>query len=276
MCATIIIGPNNLFREGLSRILGGADFKILNAVSSVDGSFLEALVDHEDLLFIVDAGDNLPHLLEQIRLIKSHRESWRVVVLDNESQPAKAFPTYVAGANAYVANVASSAAFIKYLELVMLGETIMPGAFLPPMLDGKVGAEDGFRRDDGAPTSNAVTKEASPVTADSLSIRQLSAREKTILRCIIEGCSNKAIARKVAISEATVKVHVKSILRKFRVHSRTQAAIWGMSCGSALWGGSDSAAPLAPIVARSSASPQAATRRAIARETQLLTRSVRS
>ena len=71
--------------------------------------------------------------------------------------------------------------------------------------------------------------------ADNVSLRQLSAREKVVLRCIIGGCSNKAIARKIAISEATVKVHVKSILRKIRVHSRTQAAIWGMNCGLSVW-----------------------------------------
>jgi DNA-binding CsgD family transcriptional regulator len=58
---------------------------------------------------------------------------------------------------------------------------------------------------------------------------QLSTREKLILRCLIEGDSNKCIARKINIAEATVKVHVKAILRKIRVHNRTQAAIWGMN-----------------------------------------------
>jgi len=50
-----------------------------------------------------------------------------------------------------------------------------------------------------------------------------------ILRCLIEGNSNKSIARKIDIAEATVKVHVKAILRKIRVQNRTQAAIWGMN-----------------------------------------------
>ena len=53
-----------------------------------------------------------------------------------------------------------------------------------------------------------------------------------ILRCIIEGNSNKCIARKIDIAEATVKVHVKAILRKIRVQNRTQAAIWGINNGS--------------------------------------------
>ena len=52
------------------------------------------------------------------------------------------------------------------------------------------------------------------------------------MHCLIEGDSNKSIARKIDIAEATVKVHVKAILRKIRVQNRTQAAIWGMNNGS--------------------------------------------
>jgi two-component system nitrate/nitrite response regulator NarL len=61
---------------------------------------------------------------------------------------------------------------------------------------------------------------------------RLSARQQSILRCLVQGDSNKTIARKMAMAEATVKVHVKAILRKIRVHNRTQAAIWAMSNGS--------------------------------------------
>ena len=42
----------------------------------------------------------------------------------------------------------------------------------------------------------------------------------------MEGASNKAIARTLVITEATVKVHMKAILRKLRLQNRTQAAIW--------------------------------------------------
>ena len=49
------------------------------------------------------------------------------------------------------------------------------------------------------------------------------------MRCLIESDSNKCIARKIDITEATVKVHIKAILRKIRVQNRTQAAIWGIN-----------------------------------------------
>ena len=56
----------------------------------------------------------------------------------------------------------------------------------------------------------------------------LSERETQILRGLIEGQSNKTIARTLDIMEATVKVHVKAILRKTGVQNRTQAAIWAL------------------------------------------------
>ena len=68
--------------------------------------------------------------------------------------------------------------------------------------------------------------------ARNCSPRYLSARQQSILDCLIQGDSNKTIARKIAIAEATVKVHVKAILRKIRVKNRTQAAIWAIHQGS--------------------------------------------
>src|SRR5262249_6905338 len=68
--------------------------------------------------------------------------------------------------------------------------------------------------------------------AESSYASRLSARQQSILRCLVQGDSNKTIARKMAMAEATVKVHVKAILRKIRVHNRTQAAIWAISNGS--------------------------------------------
>jgi two-component system nitrate/nitrite response regulator NarL len=76
---------------------------------------------------------------------------------------------------------------------------------------------------------------------------ELSSREKCILCCIVDGGSNKDIARRVGIAEATVKVHVKAILRKIRLHNRTQAAIWALN-NAALLALTD-ARPLAVTVA---------------------------
>ena len=130
-----------------------------------------------------------------------------------------------AGANGYFVNVITCDRFIRSVELVMMGETIFPPAFLSFILDANrphlVEAAASDRN--GEPILFATEDATAPL---------LSPREKVILRCIIEGDSNKCIARKIDIAEATVKVHVKAILRKIRVQNRTQAAIWGINNGS--------------------------------------------
>ena len=101
----------------------------------------------------------------------------------------------------------------------MMGEAVVPTTFLPLFgtEDSRSGEDIRCADDD---EEILVTDDAAP---------QLSPREKLILRCLTQGDSNKSIARKIDSSEATVKVHVKAILRKIRVHNRTQAAIWGMN-----------------------------------------------
>ena len=60
----------------------------------------------------------------------------------------------------------------------------------------------------------------------------LSEREDQILRFLASGTRNKLIAHDLGISEATVKFHIRALLRKLGAANRTQAAIWGMQTRS--------------------------------------------
>jgi two-component system nitrate/nitrite response regulator NarL len=66
----------------------------------------------------------------------------------------------------------------------------------------------------------------------------LTAREMDILHLLVAGEPNKVIARRLSITEATVKVHLRSLLKKINAANRTQAAIWALHHGFA-----NSAAP---------------------------------
>jgi two-component system nitrate/nitrite response regulator NarL len=63
---------------------------------------------------------------------------------------------------------------------------------------------------------------------------RLSEREAQILDGLVRGHANKVIARSCDITEATVKVHMKSILRKIQVANRTQAAVWALEHGHSI------------------------------------------
>jgi len=62
----------------------------------------------------------------------------------------------------------------------------------------------------------------------------LTDREKEILQGLAQGLSNKLIARNLDITEATVKVHVKNLLKKLGFHSRLEAAVWAVGRGTKL------------------------------------------
>jgi two-component system nitrate/nitrite response regulator NarL len=228
--ATIVVGPCTLRREGLARILGAADFHIAASASSIDDQVLTTLPRRRpSILLIIDVGDDLSAAVRQVELFKKRYPAGRVAVLADHDQPSDIVQAFRAGANAYFIKVAPCDAFIKSLELVMLGETILPAAILSTIVDRA--DEDKTDHESAIDVRDVSSTAGDHLEAQSGDTPRLSTRERCILNCLIEGDSNKVIARKIDIAEATVKVHVKAILRKIRVHTRTQAAIWAMNKG---------------------------------------------
>jgi DNA-binding NarL/FixJ family response regulator len=225
-CFTIIlVGKSILLREGLARILQSANFRIVASVSCADDLLSSKLQPHHPLFLIVNTADDFDTALEQIELFRDQHPGSRIAIVADHYQLSELISAFRAGANGYFVDVTTCDVFIKSIELVMMGETIFPAAFLSLVLDPK-----GDRLGQGAPRDE--NDQAILDGTEDILAPQLSTREKLILRCLIEGGSNKCIARKIGIAEATVKVHVKAILRKIRVQNRTQAAIWGMNNGS--------------------------------------------
>jgi two-component system nitrate/nitrite response regulator NarL len=223
--ATVLVGSNALARDGLSRILRAASFRIAASVPCINDTSLNSLPHDQILLLVLDAGNALQEAIGQIELFKEHFPDGRVAVLASDYELTGVIAAFQAGANSYFLHVADAASFIKSLELVMMGETLLPPEILPLILDH----ED--------PGGGALVPDAEIASSIVLKpndgyVPQLSARENCILRSLTEGHSNKTIARKLNIAEATVKVHIKAILRKIRVHNRTQAAIWAVNHGS--------------------------------------------
>jgi len=80
---------------------------------------------------------------------------------------------------------------------------------------------------DGVSEKTASSRAATPV-ADAVE-RGPTDRQAMILKSLVNGDSNKVVARKLRIAEETVKVHMKRLLRRIGVKNRTQAAIWAMN-----------------------------------------------
>jgi DNA-binding CsgD family transcriptional regulator len=114
-----------------------------------------------------------------------------------------------AGANACFSGGVTRLVFLKSLELVMLGETLLPSTLL----------------------SSIGNREEAPVAepAEAGDTARLTAQEERILHGLVEGHPDKVIASKLGMAAATVKIRVQSILRKIGAHNRTQAAVWAIN-----------------------------------------------
>ena len=122
-----------------------------------------------------------------------------------------------AGAHGIVDTSGRLEAIIKKIELVLLGEQVFPTNVTLALLEAT------SQRSTLPPFR---TEETAILDGSSLKGRNLSEREKEILCLLQQGAPNKIIARHLNVSEATVKVHVKAILRKVGASNRTQAAMW--------------------------------------------------
>lgn len=230
---TAIVGPNPLLRESLSRFLQKSAFNIVGLASCIDELVPTTLPQDRAVLLIFDSCDHPGDACAQIERFRQDHPVGRIVVLANHCAPADIIRVLRSGANGYFATIATCDDFIKSLELVMVGQTILPSEGISSVLVRETtGACDVIGRSDNAQFEV-------PVLIDSKDMPQFSAREHYILWCLTEGSSNKMIARECDIAEGTVKVHVKAILRKIRVNNRTQAAIWALNNRSLVWPSED-------------------------------------
>jgi two-component system, NarL family, nitrate/nitrite response regulator NarL len=200
---TILIEPNRLFRQGLKHLLADTCFEVGAEFNTVELA-LEAgeTAGTPDLVIsgqpVKDEAD--------LRTLREVFPTARIVVLADDLSVDVLRAAMGGGADGFLIKTVSPEALIQSLQLVMLGEKVFPTNLAAMLLDMT------------AP---------SPLN----SVRGLSPREQEILQALVTGASNKMIANKLGITEATVKVHLKTLLRKIDVHNRTQAAIWAMNNG---------------------------------------------
>jgi two-component system nitrate/nitrite response regulator NarL len=217
--STILVCKNSMLREGLKHTLFGTRFAV-QSEAALDPSYTSEV---EPVLYIVDIHLHQGGTAEFVRGLKERHENARVVVLAEEFDLEGMMSIMQAGADGYCLSTVACEVLVKYFDLVMLGETVFPSAVL---LSNLTVSERAYRVERTVPTE---ATDNLPTISVGAPIRTLSSREAEILHCLMQGAPNKIIARKLEVAEATVKVHIKAILRKIRVTNRTQAAMWAVA-----------------------------------------------
>jgi len=212
---TALITDSPRLRSGLQHILQGTQFDLTDAVSAA-GSRRLRYFSPKPALVIVEVNQNTGRLHEIVKQVRERSPETRVVTLADQFDLEMVRLGYEAGVNGFCLAAIAPEVFLKSLELVMLGESVLPCGVLRSIIDrtpqaGRQPVQD----------AKVAGSKLSDVTAC-----KLSAREREILKLLMKGESNKIIARKLDITEATIKAHVKAILRKTGAANRTQAAIW--------------------------------------------------
>jgi two-component system nitrate/nitrite response regulator NarL len=207
-----VLGSRSLLRAGLVSLLSTIGFESIDADDINHLRSRTGIEPCSDMLILC-----LVRSAEDVTTAEREISAWeptaRIVFVVPKFDLDVMIECFAVGGCGYLLETISRDALRESLMLVRAGEKVFPSelASLIPTLMSKFGSPQ---------TRNLAPPES-----------ELSRREIEILQCLITGQSNKVIAKTLEIAEATVKVHVKRILRKAHVINRTQAALWGVATG---------------------------------------------
>ncbi len=212
----VLVDSNRLFCQGLSSLLQENGFAIVATGSNPEE------VRHQGATAEVVLFDAREGMGKAVSTLREACPKARVVLLTDTVDTRKLAEALEAGVDGCMLKDMSSQALAQSIRLVMLGEKVFPSSLATLLVNG------------GGVSHSATTGVAGR--------KGLSQREEQILRCLVRGDSNKMVANQLSITEATVKVHLKSLLRKINASNRTQAAIWAMGNGFSATNDSNTAA----------------------------------
>ena len=205
-----LVGGGALHREGLRQSLDPSQFVVM-----AEGRDFSSVLDlmskgATPRLVIADVGRLTEKDFEDLRRIRDAAPGCRIAVLSNELNLDDLGHVFRAGADGYLVSDLSREAFSLSLLVILIGQKVLPGSLAEVL------------------ASNYRDFVSSKLSNDQAN---LTDRERQILRCLLDGHSNKHIARVLDITEGTVKVHLKVLMRKISAANRTQAALWARSHG---------------------------------------------
>ena len=211
----LVIDDHPLFRKGLADLIGMAPTLRLVG-EAADGLAGLAQIDrlHPDLV-LLDLNMKGMDGMATLRAIKQRELDCRVIMLTVSDHEQDVVEALRAGADGYLLKDMEPEDILEHLREAAQGRLVVSPAIAELI-------------------ARALRADAPPLDHDAA---QLTAREAQILDLIAQGLTNKLIARRLAITPATVKVHIKHLLKKLHLRSRVEAAVWALQHGGLQHGG---------------------------------------
>lgn len=223
----LLIDDHALVRKGIGELLQSRGAQVVASVSSGEEGVRRAVELLPDVI-LLDVKMPEVNGIETVKRLRAAGVAAPVVMLTMSREDADLGAALRAGAQGYLLKDMEPEELLPALEAVLRGESVVAREM--------VGTLAGIVRDD-AGARPAASRPADPFA-------ELTPRELEILECVADGFSNKMIARALEITEGTVKLHVKAILRKLGMRSRVEAAVTAVEHGLGRNRGRPRSAPL--------------------------------
>jgi two-component system nitrate/nitrite response regulator NarL len=209
----LIVDDHPLFRRGVAQLLAmDPEIQVVGEAADQAGA-LALTRQHEPDLILLDLNLKGESGLDILAALKEEDASRRVVMLTVSDAPDDLMQAIRSGADGYLLKDMEPEDLLARLREALTGKTVISDA-----LAGRLAA--------------ALRAEAQDSTRKpERDLSMLTEREQAVLRCVADGQSNKLIARSLSITEGTVKVHVKHLLKKLNFRSRVEAAVWATELG---------------------------------------------
>jgi DNA-binding NarL/FixJ family response regulator len=204
----LLVDDHALFREGLSLLLS----KLSPGIVVRETDSVEAAVDEcktsSFRMALLDLGLTATSGLDSLESFRSQVADVPVVVLSGDQEPQLIKASIARGAVGFVPKSYTSDMMIAALQFILAGGIYLPACVLE--VDGSV---------DQRPSTPAPAPEATNMYS------RLSPRQQEVARYLLQGLSNKTIARRLNISEGTIKAHVSSIFQIIGARNRVEAVM---------------------------------------------------
>ena len=198
----LLVDDHVLFREGLKFLLRSLDAALEVDEAGDCAKALERAAARSYDLVLLDLKIPGVAALEALAALRNAIPATPIVVLSGEDNPAVVRAAIEHGAMGFIPKSSTPEVLIQALRLVLAR-----GVYLPPaVLDAA-----------------RAPARASPLDPGEVVLPGLTPRQMDVLRCVIQGKSNKIIARELDVSEGTVKAHLSSVLRALDARNRTEA-----------------------------------------------------
>lgn len=200
----LLIDDHPMLRNGVKQLISMDPRLQVIAEASNGEQGVELAELHDPDLILLDL--NMPGMngLATLDRLRQTALSGRVVVFSVSNHEDDVVSALKRGADGYLLKDMEPEELLKALHQAAAGQMVLSEALTPVLA--------------------ASLRENRP--AVERDIQQLTPRERDILKLIAQGLPNKLIACKLTITESTVKVHVKHLLKKMKLKSRVEAAVW--------------------------------------------------